>query len=33
MFLNSEDSFLLVAVGEKNEYNIIDENGFALFGA
>ena len=32
MFLNSQDSFLLVAVGEKNEYNIIDESGFALFG-
>jgi len=31
MFLNSEDDFLLIAVGDKEEYNIISENGFALF--
>ncbi len=31
LFMNSEDSFSLVAVGRKDTYNIVDDNNFACF--
>ena len=31
LFMNSEDSFSLVAVGRKDTYNIVDDNNLACF--
>lgn len=31
LFLNSEDDFSLVAAGEKDTYNVVDEDNFACF--